>query len=204
MAAESFDYRQIIIGIMEDMLTKELQKIDSNLYARYEPVAPDEKSVAMSVLPDPSLPQPINSSSQPQPTNAQQYNRLNWTLPNSSAPMNILYQPTSAPANPNPIKLSTTAPEFVGTRAFFLVMDDPIPDHIQKTFGFGEKDGALKHYTDCPVIRMGETINLGRHIEFAVIIYQASDWHSEQAYQLLQQLRDLYPDLKVLSLPVGG
>lgn len=194
MAVDRWDLQMELIKAIEDMLTKEVQKIDSNLYAQYEPIGPYETVTTASIHINPM--QPTNNSGG---TVSQPQQQPNWNVLNG-IPYSPLLQ--SSPA-PNPIKLSTTAPEFYGTRAFFLVLDQ-VPEHIQKTFGFGEKDGALKHYTDCPVIRMGETINLGRNIEFAVIIYQASDWHADQAYQLVQQLKDLYPDLKVLSLAVNG
>lgn len=85
--------------------------------------------------------------------------------------------------------------------AFFLLVD-VIPDYVQKTFNL-DTEGNPRMGSWIPrTIRMGEKIPDG--LDFAVVIYNESLWHFEQARLLVDQIEAANPRVRVLPLPVWG
>ncbi len=84
---------------------------------------------------------------------------------------------------------------------YFLILDS-VPDYIQKTFNLtpeGYFRGAMPQGV-VAMLREGDTIPDG--LDFAVIIYHTSTYHSIQAGELMQQLESLFPGVMVVGIPV--
>src|SRR5258708_398281 len=137
----------------------------------------------------------------------------NIIFPTTSMPNNPFYNfstlpgqagisPIAPPTNTVHMSTAASAPVFEGTVVYFLVLDG-IPQHIQDTFGFDD-NGQAPTNQYAKVIRMGDEVTLSNNLEFAVIIYNASDWHANEALELKNQLNRMFPQVKILSLPVKG
>lgn len=86
--------------------------------------------------------------------------------------------------------------------AYFVLMNYPIPEHIQKTFAL-TPDGTFKHeQEDRVMVQIGGVIP--EKLTGAVIIYSTSMWYSAKAYEVMQQLNEIYPGrLYILGIPVA-
>lgn len=88
----------------------------------------------------------------------------------------------------------------LGYPVFFILMD-VVPDYVQKTFGMNE-NGEFRHQEELRVVREGE--NMPKEVDYAVIIFNDSQYHSKQAFELTNQIRSLNPQAKVMAIPVQG
>lgn len=82
-----------------------------------------------------------------------------------------------------------------------LVMDDPVPEHIQQTFKLSRNGYGWS--TDLPgwsMLMLGEEIDL--QAEGYTIIHADNSWHAMKAANIFVQLRELRKDALVMLLPV--
>ena len=80
---------------------------------------------------------------------------------------------------------------------FFLIVD-VLPDYVRKTFGMNE-NGEFQH-GGARVVREGEDIP--RDMDYAIIIYNDSQYHMKRTFELTNQIRSLNPSTKVLAFPI--
>lgn len=87
----------------------------------------------------------------------------------------------------------------MGSTVFFILMDI-IPDYVQKTFGMNA-DGEFRRQ-DIRVVKMGG--KLPKEMAFGVILFNDSEYHGMEAYELSIQIQAIFPSAKVLMIPVQG
>lgn len=83
--------------------------------------------------------------------------------------------------------------------AIFLVLD-VIPEHIQQTFGLTSEGLVKAGVPNVQVVRMSESIP--DKLDFALIIYHTSRYHTNKAMALQKQIEDLDSRTFVYSIAV--
>ena len=81
--------------------------------------------------------------------------------------------------------------------AFVDLVNGELPGCIGEVFQI--KDRWLNYHI--PVLYPGDV--MPDRMEYAIIIYQNTEWHMSKAYELTVQLNNLYPGIHILGIPVG-
>ena len=83
----------------------------------------------------------------------------------------------------------------------FLIMDDPVPEHIKQTFKLSQtRLGWESDLSGLNVNVRGEDIDLSA--AGYLIVYANDDWHHNAAIGLHDQLKALRYDAMILGIPV--
>lgn len=91
-------------------------------------------------------------------------------------------------------------------RIGLFILLDAVPEWVEKTFWL--KKDASGRYISVGFNQIYQVYKLGEEIDTRqssfIVVYNGSDYHNQQAQQVLDQLDVLVPDHKTMTIPVQG